>query len=278
MKLTPISALMLKWAKSTLTPEIYDQYIDHIDTTSGEELTRYIETVCDWYDEVIINKKHFIDNCIHKELSENSEEHLIIYLAAGEVPYSIDILRENNDKVNRIIEIDKEGMEEKQELYDRFFPEYSQKIKCISADITSKTILSVVSNLIEEYYKEMPCIVLLDNATYFLTISDIKNIIGSFKSTGRKNTLILDSLKPFSSVCSERRQIPETLFNKFVQEKRITTLLSFDQTTLRGMIEEVGGKLKSTSDLNLVEKSRMGKNQYFKTSDAGWLEFSSWKI
>lgn len=278
LKLTPLNSLMVKWAKETMNDNEYYKFIDHLDLSAGNELFDEINDICDWYSEVNLNKKHFIDNSINETLNSSGEEHLIIILSSGNYPHSLEILHNHCDKVNRIIEIDKNGMEEKQELYDTYFPECADKIKCISADISSKAILDLVSNLIHEYYQETPCLIILDNATYSLKISNIKNIISSFKSSGKKNTLILDSLKTFSLVSNEKCNIPNQIIGKLNNYSDSEIITPLDQKSLNTIIEEVGGELENSSDLFELEKDRVGENTYFNSPDDGWMECSVWKI
>lgn len=278
IKLTPVSALFIKSVLESKENVLLDEFIDQLDFSEGNNLINEVYKVCEWYDEIILNKKYFITNLIDEELSKSCNEHLIILLAAGCYPFAPELLEKHCEKINRIIEIDKSGMEEKQELYDRFFPECADKIKCISADILSKTVLDIVSRLIEEYYSDIPAIVLLDNATYFLKISDIRNIIGSFKSSGKKNTLILDSLRPFENVNKEKGNVPQTVFNKLKECIGAETITAFDNHALEEMFEEIGGRLKKSSNLMDMEKLRKGINTRFVTADDNWLQCSVWQI
>jgi len=278
LKPTAVDSLLAGMNRERSKSDRLRDYFANVDLSSGKELFSELSKICDWYDEVIENKRHFVNNSIREILEASNEEHLVIILAAGNYPHSLEILHEYCDKVNRIIEIDKDGMEEKQELYDRFFPECAEKTKCISADITSKTILDVVSQLINEYYQKMPCLVLLDNASYFLKIADIQNIISSFKSSNKRNTLILESLRPFNLVSPERRKIPESIFNSIRTTDRESILTSLNHHTLAGIFNEIEGTLKKSSDLVKMEKERVGENKLFNSPEEGWLECSVWEI
>ena len=269
---------MIQWAKETGKNQLLNKFIEHLDFSAGDELINEARQICDWYDEVILNKKYFIYNYINEELKKSDQEFLLIFPVAGSYPHALELVETQCDKINRIIEIDKEGMEEKQELYDRFFPHCSDKIKCISADISSKIILDVISNLIEEYYSDIPSIIILDNVSYFMTVSDIKNIINSFKSTGKKNTLILDSLRPFEKVNVEKRNIPLHIFDKLKKFAGIEEITSFDNHALEELFEKIGGELKKSSNLVAMEKQRKGENNHFKETSDSWLECSVWQI
>jgi hypothetical protein len=278
LKLTPVSALMVQWAKETGKNQLLNKFMEHLDFSAGDELIDEARNICDWYDEVILNKKYFIYNYINDELNNSDKEFLLIFPAAGSYPHALELIDTHCHKINRIIEIDKTGMEEKQELYDRFFPQCSERIKCISADISSKIILDVISNLIEEYYSDIPSIIVLDNVSYFMQISDIKNIINSFKSSGKKNTLILDSLRPFEKVNIEKRNIPQHIFEKLQKFSGVEKITSFDSHTLETLFKKIGGELKKSGNLVSMEKQRTGNNFYFKDTNDSWLDCSVWKI
>lgn len=278
LKLTPVSALMIQWANETGKNRLLNEFMKHLDFSAGEELIKEAQDICDWYDEVVLNKKYFIYNYINEELKKSDKEHLLIFPAAGSYPHPLEFIDSHCDKINRIIEIDKTGMEEKQELYDRFFPHCSDKIKCISADITSPTILGLISNLIEEYYPDTPSIVVLDSVSYFMNTTDIKNIINSFKSTGKKNTLILDYLRPFEKINVEKRNIPLNIFLKLKEVSGINEITSFDNNDIDKLITTFGGKLKEKSNLVNMEKLRKGKNLRFNTQEDSWLDCSVWQI
>jgi hypothetical protein len=78
-------------------------------------------------------------------LDADESECQLVFPAAGKSPLALELLERNHSKINRIFEIDISGMEEKKKLYDRICPDNSKKIICITADITSPNIASLLN-------------------------------------------------------------------------------------------------------------------------------------
>ena len=62
IKLEPAAALNMLWGKRAFEGEILDKFISHLDLSSGNELYEKCNSICEWYDEVILNRKYFIEN------------------------------------------------------------------------------------------------------------------------------------------------------------------------------------------------------------------------
>ena len=92
LKLTPVSALFTSYLNESGKNAMLNRFINHLDFSDGDELIDEVHKTCDWYDEILLNKKNFIMNYIDEELSESKKEHLVIILAAGNYPFSLEIL------------------------------------------------------------------------------------------------------------------------------------------------------------------------------------------
>lgn len=278
IKLEPTASLMMQWGKEAFSSEEIKKYLQHLDLTSGKSLLDECNSICSWYGQVVRNGKKFISRYLDERLKSSGDEHLIIIPGAGKSPLSLEILGSHWNKVNRIIEIDISGMDEKNELYSTLFPNYAEKIKCITADITSESILAVLKTMVHEFYHDSPCIILLEGITYFLSKREIEKIISSFASNGNKNILLIEYLKPLRQVNSETRYIPEKIFDRIKAHSGIKQISFFPSAYISKAISKKGGKLEMKKNLSDLETNSHSQNKYFDQSDKGWIEFEVWKI
>ena len=92
LKLEPVSALVMRWGRKAYKESLLQNFIDHLDLSSANDLYRKCSSICDWYEEVVINKKYFINRYIGDKLSSSDKEHLGVILAAGKDPLALNIL------------------------------------------------------------------------------------------------------------------------------------------------------------------------------------------
>lgn len=278
IKLEPAASLMLQWGKDAFSGEVINNFVNHLDLTSGQSLMEECDSICDWYNQVVLRGKLFISNYLNNLLEKSNDEHLIIIPGAGKSPLSLEILSKHPNKVHKIIEIDISGMDEKIELYRKFFPASCEKIKCITADVTSEAILAVLSTMVHEFYQDIPCIILLEGITYFLSKREIEKIVSSFASTGNKNILMIEYLKPLRQVNSQTRFIPEKIFERIRNHSGIKQISSFPPSFISKTLSKKGGKLEMKKSLTDLEKNSHGKNTHFDQADKGWIEYEIWNI
>lgn len=278
LKLEPTSALVMQWIKNAFKDDIVQKFIEHLDLSSGEELYNKCNSICDWYAEVIVNRKYFVSEYIKNEIENSEEEIVIINLAAGKSPLALQVLEKHSGKIDIVLEIDISGMGGKQELYDKYFPEFSRKIKCITADITSQRILSSLNNLLHEYYKNHKCIIVLEGISYYLTKNNIETIVSSLKSQNRNNVFVFEYLIPAELVREEKRHIAHNVFDAIKQFAGLKEITTFRFENVSEIFNKFEAELKTISNLFEIEKLRLGKNEFFKTKEDGWIEFCVWKL
>jgi hypothetical protein len=278
IKLEPTASLMLQWGKEAYSSEVISKFINHLDLTAGNILLEECNSICSWYNQVVLSGKKFVSDYLNNLLGNSNDEHLIIILGAGKSPLSLEILKGHESKINKIIEIDLSGMDEKIELYHKFFPAFSEKIKCITADVTSESILAVLKTMVHEFYNDSPCIILLEDITYFLSKREFEKIISSFSSAGNKNILMLGYLKPLRHVNPETRHIPEMIFESIKSHSGVKQISSFHPSVISKAIMKKGGRLEMNKNLTDLEKNKHGKNKHFDQNDKGWIEYEVWKI
>ena len=131
IKLEPAAALMLQWGKEAFSGEVINNFVNHIDLSSGKSLIEECNTICSWYNQVVVNGKRFISGYLNNLLENSANEHLIIIPGAGKSPLALEILTRHPEKVHKIIEIDITGMDEKVELYYNTFPNHPVKLNAL---------------------------------------------------------------------------------------------------------------------------------------------------
>jgi hypothetical protein len=150
-------------------------YVDYLDLSAGNALLTHCNTVCSWYDEVILDRKHFMRCLVEKELrSSHHGSWQIVIPAAGISPLSLELLTANASHIARIFEIDLSEMEEKNALYRSIAPALHDKVRHITGDINAPTFVQVL--LSAGYRRELPTIVLLEG---IVTISRKKTSAAS---------------------------------------------------------------------------------------------------
>ncbi|MBI9073466.1 MAG: class I SAM-dependent methyltransferase [Melioribacteraceae bacterium] len=279
IKHEPIAALMLRWAKNSSSVSEKD-LLEHFDLSSADELHKKCDSICQWYNEFVLNSKYLTQKLISEELTNSNEKYLLIVLGAGRSLDTLESLNANSDNISKVLEIDTVGMDEKQQLYDLHFPHYSKKIKCITADIKSPTIREVLRNLIHEYYNNSPCIILFEDITYYLSNDELESIILTFKSKSEKNknTLILESLLAKENADDKNTMIPYSILNQIKDYCKLPQVNPISSNYLSELIINNNGMLIQKSKMSDIEKMRIGHNKYFTESSEIGIECSAWKF
>lgn len=271
LRLEPTAALVMKWACKLYNEGPARKYVNHLDLSSGDKLLKECNSVCNWYEEVILNRKSFIKHLIEQELRNFEGKFQLIFLAAGKSPLPLEITFENPGRIHRVFEVDTSGMEDKMRLYLHLFPELAARTQCITADITSPDIIEVLGRQKGGYRQDIRSIVILEGISYYLTKQDLKNIIARFRS-GRENIFIIEYMVPGTYIDHPRKSIPEKVFNIIQDYCRLTVINSYTQDELREMFLEEGGNLTECYSMVEMELHRTGSNTYFKKPGDGWIQ------
>ena len=122
LKLEPTAALVMVWALPPYETGPVGDFVRQLDLSSGEELFYRCQAACNWYGEVIRNRKHFILNQIVEHLKADGLIQIVL-LAAGKSPLGLELLLQCSSKISAIFEVYITGMVEKEALYQRIAPE-----------------------------------------------------------------------------------------------------------------------------------------------------------
>ncbi|MFO8143335.1 MAG: class I SAM-dependent methyltransferase [Dehalococcoidales bacterium] len=274
LRLEPTAALVMKWAWKLYNEGPARKYVNRLDLSSGDKLLKECNSVCDWYEEVILNRKSFIKYLIEQELRNTCEKFQLIFLASGKSPLPLEIVFENPARIHRVFEVDTSGMEDKKRLYLNLFPELADKLQCLTADITSPDIIKAIGQQRGGYRQDICSIVILEGISYYLNKQDLKNIITRFRS-GKENIFIIEYMVPGTYIDHSRKTIPEEVFNIIQDYCRLTAINSYTGDELRKMFLEEGGDLTGCYSMVDMELNRTGSNAYFKKPGDGWIECAS---
>lgn len=278
IKLDPIVSLNIKWCEKALDAQLFSDLNNNIDLANCDSLYNECESVCDWYDDVISGREYFSLNIIDEILNDNKEDHLLVMLGAFNSPLSLALLRKNYPRLDMIIEIDSKGMDKKKELYDTCFPELSEKIKCITADISSSSVRELIKSMLKEYYSDKHCIILMEGMLQNMPEEKFKELLLCITSDNRGNTIIFDSLVPFNDVSINHKDIEGKIFNLIKHPEETGMLQTYTNERINDILTENGGHLLDNINMYNLERKRFGRNIHFSSSSESWKEYSAWKL
>ncbi len=261
----------MHWASKLYNEEVTLRFVNKLDLSSGDALYRKCNSICNWYEEIILNRKHFINYLIERELNTANQEYQLVILAAGGSPLTIQVLSKHSAKVHSILEVDQIGMEDKKSLYLELFPEFRGKLECINANIATPDILQTIDSLNIGYSHDLPVIILLEGISYYLKKRELEDIIASFQKE-RKCVFIIEYLVPYEHVNQSRVSIPKDIISVIQEDCGLNSISSYTQEELGSFFRASGGDLLANYSMADMEMARTGTNKYFKNRSDGWIE------
>ena len=268
IKLHSTAALVMLWVKAYYKEYPAVKFIKHLDLSEGQRLLDLCNTICDWYGEIIANRKYFIYHTMSEKLKTANSPWQIVILAAGMCPLSLNLLAKNDKKIKKIFEIDEFGMEEKENIYQNFFPEYARKIKCIPTSIYEKRLMDLLTDA--GYRKELQTIIFAEGISYYIRKRRLKEVFQSF-ATGR-NIVVLEYLVPRNNISNENRKISDEIFNIIKKECELARISRYTQSELKRIFIQYGGAFLRHETMSGMEFLRTGSNQFFNRQNEGWIE------
>jgi O-methyltransferase involved in polyketide biosynthesis len=207
IKLSPTAALVMHWMKDCYSCGKVKNYIDNLDLTPGDALHKQCHEICDWYSEVIVNRKFLARKLIEEKLLNAEIPYQVIILAAGKTPLSLELYESSRNNIERIFEVDIAGLDEKKEILTSIEPDINSKVSFIESDLNKL-------NNIEDYgvRRDLPSIVLLEGVSYYLPKETLETVINLFKSPHGHNTFIAEYMVPLEKVILSRREMPLGIF------------------------------------------------------------------
>jgi len=266
-RLEPTAAVVMVWARGLYSKGLANRYLKMLDLSSAKGMIRECDKICDWYGEVILNRKYLIRHLAEQKLKAAKEPHQVIILASGKTPLALELLSRCGSKLKRVIEVDTCGLQAKKRIFRRIAPEICKKIRFISADVTSKKVADAFNAR-----ADMPAVIIIEGLSYYIPTRKLRAIIRMFCSKGQRNLLILEYLVPYTSVAKTRRYIPRENFSVPRRAGHLRSLTHYTKTKLGKILKQLGGKHTRCYNLKDMELLRTSKNRYFKHHNEGWLE------
>lgn len=285
LRLQPTASLVILWSLPlySKSPAPVRRFVEMLDLSAGEELLRRCDEICDWYGEVILNRKYFIKHLVERLLAEEEEKvgeekaeeqavrgkFQIVILAAGKSPLALELLVENPARISKIFEVDLAGIEEKRRFYSNVAPDLVEKLRCLTSDVASEDLLDRLAN--EGFDRDAPAIVLMEGISYYLPKKGLEKIVSMFRSGG-KNRFIIEYLVPCSDVEADRRPIPKGIFSLIREEAGTAGTGCYTRAELSDLFRRSGGREVSCFEMSEMEFMRLGKNKRFCSRGDGWIE------
>jgi len=270
IKIHSTAALIMLWAKEYYQKYPAAKFIKHLDLSEGQRLFDLCNTICDWYGEIIANRKHFIHYAISEILESKNSPWQIVILAAGMCPLSLNLLVRNDKKIINIFEIDECSMEEKGKMYNELFPTYARKIKCISASVNRKRMMDVLARV--GYNEELQTIILAEGISYYISKRRLKEVFEQFATGSKRNIFVLEYLIPDDNIPNKNRKISGKIFNIIKKECSLDRIFCYTQNELKKFFIQYGGNFLLHETMSGMEFLRTQSNRYFKNDNEGWIE------
>ncbi len=274
------SALVILWAMKIYKDYPSKKFLKHLDLSEGDALLEQCNFICNWYDEVIINRKYLINQIIHNKIDDLNSNCQIVILGSGMSPLPLEIIDKYGDKVDSIFEIDQDHMEYKKQIYSTYFPEISSKIKLISSKIDENTDLdALLGEFKNQYDVNLSTIIVAEGISYYISKEILKKLAMDFKSSNNQNLFILEYLVRYNEIKGqEHRYIAENVFNLIQERCNVPEINKYSEKEVYELFEELNCKMISHFDMSDMEKIRKKHNEYFSTSKPGWIEIIIAKI
>lgn len=272
IRLEPTAALVMRWAMPLYRAGIARRFVESLDLAAGRDLYGRCSAVCDWYGEVILNRKHCIGSLIRRQLAAMGEDARIAILAAGRSPLGLELAADGSLPAVSIVEVDIAGMEEKAALYRAIDPVSSRRIRCLTGDITAPGLRELLG------HEPAPSIILLEGISYYLPDQNLAEILSAFRSADLSNRFILEYLLPCDAVRPERRSIPREIFRIIRESAGLAAIRVYAPDEVDRIVEASGGVVDVHYRMNCMELLRTGENRYFPGEADGWIACCTGRI
>ena len=168
LKLHPTASLVTLWSLPLYAGAGAQvlEFLKMLDLSSGEGLLRRCNDICDWYGEVILNRKHFIKRTAKGLIAGREGPVQIVILASGKSPLALELLVEEGSRISGVFEVDLAGMEEKARLYSRLLPPGAGMLRCLEADVAGSDLAERLAE--GGFNPDAPAIFVMEGISYYL--------------------------------------------------------------------------------------------------------------
>lgn len=265
MKLSSTSALVLLWAgREHLQGTRAKAYLDQLDVEEGRALYMSCNAICEYYAEVIHNRKYGVRALIAKGLQANENAQVVI-AGAGLDPLGMD-LAETCPGV-RVFEVDRDNMEVKKRLYGNVPGSLASNPVFVTADLMDA--IAVQEALRKQGWNPaVPTLLVFEGISYYLPATALQALVKSLNP----GWVVCEYLKPGSEVAEERRRIPDEVFALIARECALPEIQQYNAPTLEQLLG--GMRVVERWGMTALEKARRRTHLHFPTEESGWIEMS----
>jgi hypothetical protein len=263
------ASLVLRWVDGECytSPPARD-YLARLNLSAGAELQRSCEAVWPHYGEVIRNRKHAVSALVDTVLQDNAPLRQIVIAGAGLAPLGIEL--QFYWPGVKVFEVDACGMRAKAELCRSLPHPIPHGVEFVEAKLARPTEL--IDRLGRAgWCAEEPTLLIVEGVSYYLSDVQLSAMFRPFRRPRRDSRFLVEYLLPTSSICEDRREISERVF-EIIRDgcdlPRITPLGAEQLAAL------AGGRILRRFGLHEIEQIRTGWNAFFPTPDSGWIEIS----
>ncbi|MGZ4942002.1 MAG: class I SAM-dependent methyltransferase [Halobacteriota archaeon] len=271
IKLNDTAALVMSWAAPLYTEGMVGAFFNQLDLSRGRNLRTRCDAVCPWYGEVIRNRKHFIRRLIERELRSSDTRWQVVIPAAGMSPLALELLVNIPERIARIIEVDVVGMKEKHALYGSTASRLSDRVSCVTLDITSQSFSCETLRSEAAYNAEISTIVLFEGISYYIAEEHLRRAMSVFQSERRSNRAVLEYMLPCELVKEARRAIPRGVFEAIGAYAELAHIQCYSPAHVEQLFESAHGEATAHYYLHDMEQVRTGGRRLFVETGDGWV-------
>ncbi len=262
-ELSATSALVLLWAEQDCyKSDAAREYLSSLDLHPGEVLFDECNNICDYYNEVIINRKFGVMKLIRNSIDEHPDINQVIIAGAGLDALGIEL--QQTFRNSKIFELDNSNTDTKRELISELDKEILQNISLVNVDLQNTK--EVYANLVGSGWDPtLSTILVLEGISYYLPAETIKNLI----ETLNPYRTIFEFLKSGEDIDPKITEIADKVFGLISYSCGSGEIVRYSKDIIES---EFNTNVLSSLNMQQLELVRTGKNKYFPNAASGWIE------
>jgi len=267
MLISATSALVLNWTlKDVWQSTNALNYLNGLDLREGEDLYCQFDVLENhMLTQAVTNRKYFVRRHAVEFLAQcqtNHQQAQVIILAAGISPLSVELA--SLFPSCTIFDVDTHGMNEKKQYLKNICP----NICFITGDITDIALLQ--AKLTQSGWKTSdPTLVVIEGIVYYLTESDLKNILRFF--AGFNVRLIVDFVLKPEYVHEKTRIFGVEVFRKIKESVGLDFVNFYAPDYFMDLLNECGFNNLQRYTMDEIQLERTGNKKPFDLEDSGWV-------
>lgn len=271
LRLGSTAALVMEWAKPFFTSPQAKKYIKCLDLSQGQDLLSACNLICPWYEQVILNRKYALTQHIRPILENTARPIQVIIPAAGFAPLGLELLHIFPRGNLKVLEFDLYGMDEKKHLYTQTAPQHANRITCTNQNLNRRHF-SAVTLKKAGWNPHIPTIMLVEGISYYLSHSDMLNLLKPLANNTPGNLAVIEYLLPPKNCQQSPNHIGKQVFDHITNYCHLEFVTHYSHKSLSLLLQPLNTRLKHLANMHNTERERTGENRYFNTPDAGWIE------